>query len=302
MKTIRYTKTLFYYDGPQVVEARDAIGGHYVGVMVEPDGDQDRFVIRGVSPEGLRRFRSGLLDLRTLLLENDSEDWFLASPSTPAGEELTLTPQTGSLDDSGFLPEEGFLLHDLPTEDETVREARERNNLVMEISVEPPEAVSEHRIRVATLAALLNHVQTVVKHAYGAALRGLSLDARRSIDKSDAHLLDVVVPAAGGSFKVLFQASKETDLLGNSELGRALERVDQLFEHAADPAVAHGRQVRHREVHRGRVVVGDERRVDALGKGLGKRLDEERSGRAQERRSSRGGQREERQQDAAHLS
>ena len=29
MKLIRHTKTLFYYDGPQVIEARDAIGGHY---------------------------------------------------------------------------------------------------------------------------------------------------------------------------------------------------------------------------------------------------------------------------------
>ncbi len=41
MKTIRHTATLFYYDGPQVFEARDAIGGHYVAVMVEPEGAQD---------------------------------------------------------------------------------------------------------------------------------------------------------------------------------------------------------------------------------------------------------------------
>ena len=35
MKTVRYESTLFYYDGPQVFEARDAIGGHYVAVMVD---------------------------------------------------------------------------------------------------------------------------------------------------------------------------------------------------------------------------------------------------------------------------
>ncbi len=44
MKTIRHTATLFYYDGPQVFEARD--GGHYVAMMVEPEGDRDRYLSR----------------------------------------------------------------------------------------------------------------------------------------------------------------------------------------------------------------------------------------------------------------
>ncbi len=238
MKSIRHTKTLFYYDGPQVFEARDGIGGNYVGVMVEPDGEQDRFLLKGVSPERLRRFRSGLVDLRELLVGEGDKDWFLAVAPGGFAENFSLSPRSDSLEDSGFLPEPGFVLHDHATADETLREARERNNLVMEISVEPPEAAVEHCIRATTLAALLNHVQTVVKHAYGSALRGLSLDARRAIDKSDAHLLNVVVPAAAGSFKVLFEAAKETDLLGQSEMARALGNIDQLFEHAGDPVRA----------------------------------------------------------------
>lgn len=238
MRTIQYTKTLFYYDGPQVFEARDAIGGHYIGVMVEPEAGEDRYLIKGASPQSLRLFRSGALDLRSLLLDTASDDWFLGTAPGGFGESFAVTVQRDSLDNSGFLPEPGFLLHDQVTEDETLREARERNNLVMEVSVEPPEAAYEHRIRVSTLAALLNHVQTVVKHAYGVALRDLSLETRRAIDKSNAHLLDVVIPAAPGSFRVFFEASKETDLLGQSEMARALERVDQLFEHAADPARA----------------------------------------------------------------
>jgi len=238
MKSIRHTKTLFYYDGPQVIEARDAIGGHYVGVMVPPANDQDRYLVKGVAPESLRRFRAGLVDLRSILLEDDGTEWFISGGIAEDGEISNPVAQRGALDQSDLLPEPGFLLHDQAAGDETLREARERNNLVMEISVEPPEAATEHRIRVVTLAALLQHVQTVVKHAYGTALRGLSLEARRAIDKSDAHLLDVVVPAAAGSFRVLFEAAKGTDLLGQSEMARALERVDQLFEHAGDPVKA----------------------------------------------------------------
>ena len=37
MRQIRCTCTLFYYDGPQVLEARDGIGGHYVAVLVSSD-------------------------------------------------------------------------------------------------------------------------------------------------------------------------------------------------------------------------------------------------------------------------
>jgi hypothetical protein len=136
------------------------------------------------------------------------------------------------------LPDAGFMLHERPTEELALKEARERNNLVLEISVDPPEAAAEHRIRVGTLVGLLGHLQTMVKHAYGAALRDLSLESRRAIDRSDAHLLDVVVPAAPGSFRVFLEGAKLPDLLGQSELARALGRVDVLFEKASDPQQA----------------------------------------------------------------
>ena len=235
MKTIRHTTTLFYYDGPQVFEARDAIGGHYVAVMVEPENGQDRYLVAGVAPERLRQFRSGSLDLRSLLTEAGAEEWYLAPAAAGLDQPLALVPQTTPLAGSGLLPDAGFLLHDRPTEELALKEARDRNNLVLEITAEPPESAAEHRIRVGTLIGLLGHVQTVIKHAYGAALRELSPGDRRSIDKTDAHLMDVVIPAAAGSFRVVLEAVKTPDLLGHSELARALQRVDALLEDAGNP-------------------------------------------------------------------
>lgn len=238
MKTIRHTTTLFYYDGPQVFEARDAIGGHYVAVMVEPENGSDRYLVAGVAPERLRQFRAGTLDLRSLLSEAGAEEWYLAAVAAGLDQPLALVPQTRPLAGSGLLPDEGFLLHDRPTEELALKEARERNNLVLEILAEPPEAAAEHRIHVGTLIGLLGHVQTMIKHAYGAALRELSTDDRRAIDKTDAHMMDVIIPAATGSFRVVLEAAKTPDMLGQSELARALQRVDVLFENAADPAKA----------------------------------------------------------------
>jgi hypothetical protein len=238
MKTIRHSATLFYYDGPQVFEARDAIGGHYVAVLIEPEHGHDRYLVAGVEPERLRQFRGGLLDLRSLLVERNEAEWHIATVTNSLNEPLGILPQEGSLTASPFLPDTDFLLHDRPVEELALREARKRNNLVLELAVDPPEAAEEHRIHVGTLVALLGHVQTMVKHAYGAALRDLSLATRRSIDRSDAHLLDVVIPAAAGSFRVVLESAKTPDLLGQNELARALGRVDVLFEKASDPQEA----------------------------------------------------------------
>lgn len=238
MKTIRHSSTLFYYDGPQVFEARDLIGGHYVAVMIEPEDGSDRYLVTGVAPERLRQFRSGSLDLRSLLSEAGAEEWYLARACTDLNQPLTLMLQTTRLIDSGLLPDEGFLLHDRPSEEIALKEARERNNLVLEIAVEPPEAAAEHRIHVGTLIGLLGHVQTMIKHAYGVSLRELSPGNRRAIDKTDAHIMDVVIPADTGSFRVVLEAAKTPDLLGQSELARAMQRVDLLFEKASEPAKA----------------------------------------------------------------
>jgi hypothetical protein len=114
MKSIRHTATLYYYDGPQVFEASDGIGGQYIGVMVDPDGSQDQYLVARVEPARLRQFRSGTLDLRSLLTERGENEWFLAKTNGGLDAPLTLQPQASPLTTSSYLPEAGFLLHDLP--------------------------------------------------------------------------------------------------------------------------------------------------------------------------------------------
>ena len=237
MKTILHHRTLFYYDGPHVFEARDAIGGHYIAVMVgsePPDaagnamrGQGERCLVAGVAPDRLRLFRSGAIDLRSLLLESVPDERYLAAVDPAIDQPLRLESLRTPLADSGFLPDPGFLLYDRPADDHVLREARERNNFVIELVTEPPEAASRHRIRVTTLAGILSHVQALVGYAYRAAIE---TDRRRR----DDDMLDVVVPASAGSFQVILEASSLPDLFGDNDLGRALPRVDLLFENTAN--------------------------------------------------------------------
>ena len=217
-----------------------SIGGHYVAVMLGPDLHSetvtpseepgDRYLVAGVAPEQLRQFRTGAIDLRSLLVGSENHERYMATARNGVENALTLERLAIPLIESGYLPDEGFLLHD-HTSEGVLREARERNNLVVEIIAEPPEASAGHRIRANTLAGMLNHVQAMVRHAY----RKARLDHGTPGPQPTDALLDVVVPAAPGSFRVVLEAAAMPDLFGYSDLEVALPKVDALLEPAASP-------------------------------------------------------------------
>ena len=253
MNEVRYSSTLLYYDGIQLFEARDAIGGHYLAMLLDQSTDVDQYLVVGVNPEKLDRFRLGEFDLRSLILDLGREVWYLTTIANDLGHTLRLTSQSDPLQDSSLLPDEGFFLHSHPTTDDVLREARRRHNLVVEIATDPPESLAGHRIRMETLADLLVRVQQLAKHAYHAALRSIAPAKRATADLREGYLMDVVVPAVPGSFKVILEASIIPDttlnFFGQSQLTYALQRMDELFEFASDP----DQSVPVVQRHRGRV-------------------------------------------------
>ena len=76
MRTLRLASVLVFHDEPQVVEARDSIGGHYLGILSEEAG----FTVCGISPETLERFKRGETDLLSAILARpDDLGWFEAT-------------------------------------------------------------------------------------------------------------------------------------------------------------------------------------------------------------------------------
>ena len=114
---------------------------------------------------------------------------------------------------------------------------RERGNVVFEFSAEPPETVKGHRIRMTTLAGLLNLLQTLVKHSYRNAIRDLPSDVKKHVDAQDGHLMDVV-QTMPGSYRVVLEAARSPDLFGSGELVRALNRFDEVFVSTENPDTA----------------------------------------------------------------
>ena len=132
MKTVKLTEILDYYDGIQIFAARDPIGGHYVCEMIDTVVDFDRYVVVGVRPERLDEFRTGEVDLRTLLLEAPDGEWFITIANGTIDDPLTLVPQQEPLSETEYLPDEGFFLEAPTTVSESdIKQAVERGNVAV---------------------------------------------------------------------------------------------------------------------------------------------------------------------------
>ncbi len=110
MKAVHHTATLDYYDGPILFEARDRIGGHYLAVAADIRNGKTLFAVVGVSPERLVEFRSGAVDLRDLMVEAGSEEWYVAC-GNPTTKEFDLELQSSPLSTSHYLPGAGYKLN-----------------------------------------------------------------------------------------------------------------------------------------------------------------------------------------------
>lgn len=229
MTKIWHKSTLFEYDGPQIFEARDRIGGHYIAVAVEDSGADQQYLVVGTEVEKLRKFRIGEMDLRTLLVESSGDGWYLTESNVDEEQSYTIRLQQSSILEHEHLPDSDFFLYDNQTTDTLISEARTRDKLVVEIVTETPDTGTQHRIRASVLSGLLDQFQSLVSGAYGNELGTNNTSTSRKRIK-ELTQLDVVIPAAQGSFRMLLEASKPRDLFGvNPELASALKNVDDLF-------------------------------------------------------------------------
>ena len=130
MKTIHYTTTLLHYDGPQIFEARDAVGGHYVALLIEPHDGRERYLVVNVAPEKLRQFCSSMFDLRSLLIGAGKDERYITTTEADLTQPIAIDPQNIPIEESQFLPDDGFVLHDHPTDELARKETMKRNDLI----------------------------------------------------------------------------------------------------------------------------------------------------------------------------
>lgn len=172
MKIVKITEILEYYDGIQIFAARDPIGGHYIGYMIDTVGDSDRYAVVGVSPEPLADFQAGQVDLRTLLLESPNGEWYITVPGGTIEDPLVLEHQHKPLSETGYLPQDGYFLEpEEPRDYEAVRRALERGKIATLTG-----AVEQVNHSTGEWGLLISHgVKTGKTYPGGAVLDGLQV-------------------------------------------------------------------------------------------------------------------------------
>ena len=113
--TIRPTKVLDYYDGVLVFTAEGDDGQQYVGSIIDTTDGIDRYLVKATTPERIKDLEKGRVDLRSLLLRNPSDKWYLTFDGNAPDQPLELYPQSGSIEATDFLPSEDYFLSDEET-------------------------------------------------------------------------------------------------------------------------------------------------------------------------------------------
>ena len=111
-QTIRSTKVLDYYDGVLVFTAEGDDGQQYVGSIVDTTDGVDRYLVKTATSERIKDLKKGKVDLRSLLLENPCDQWYLTFDGHAPEQPLELQPQSGSIEATDFLPSDGYFLGD----------------------------------------------------------------------------------------------------------------------------------------------------------------------------------------------
>jgi hypothetical protein len=228
-------ETLVYYDGPEVVLAYDQLSTRYICVLVERPEVAERYLCTPVSPERSLSLLSGNADLRSVFTSAEVSEFYTLDVLPKSEAALLLSPIERTSIPDKWLPAEGFYLTDLKKDEPVlVVQAQHKNRAIIELSLEPPEAASETKIKAANLGYALTVFQTLVKHAYHKSISSLSGKARRFLDQDENFDMEVL-GFAPGSFRVMMQSRNAPDLTGYTEISRAFRKIDEIMSPMEDP-------------------------------------------------------------------
>jgi hypothetical protein len=230
---IRYDKTIEYYDGIKLFEARDPIGGTYVAYFLETRDQSDRYLVFGCEPDQLRLFRNGGIDLKSLMTESSIYGWYLAD-IIDFDEPLYVASQDSDTIPDDYLPQPGFFITGVEVNQDVTAKARQQDNIVIQVTIDPPETADEHRIRASTLSGLIQHVQTLTRYAVEHASREEEQAGKRATRNRDAHELDAIELSQGSTI-ITFQGARRSNTEDDPLLYRALHQLDHLFKNADTP-------------------------------------------------------------------
>ena len=211
-----------YSDGPEIIEALDRNGGHFIGLVSDSDTFTFKVLLVGVPPSEINRFRVGEVDLRSLVETAAPYGWYICET-----DDLSLgieaIGQAHSIPDDLLPSTGGFLRDGMDKEDAVLRRATERQNFVVLLKFEPKDHHRQHRMNLRSYADLVGELHDLIAVS---GTSGFSGRMRTEIRKKVC--VDVVVSPKEGSLELFLEASNPDNDMFNPHmhLVQAFERID----------------------------------------------------------------------------
>lgn len=225
-RQVKYKSTLLYYDEPLVVLCEDKLEGLYIGLLVN---DETYFCVP-ISPRRLDQLYKGDIDLLDVFRNLEEPEYYscVFEVYNDYSNELRII-QIESIPHDWF-PDEGlFLPEPSPDEDIVLSKSRQENKPILYVALNPPEAITGHKIHVGRLSDFLSIFQNLVKYLFKQCSNSYSSD--------DAFLLNVT-GFQPGSFTVQLESLENGDLLGGNEIANCLRMLDEFTTRMATPQSA----------------------------------------------------------------
>lgn len=225
-KAIRYKETLLYYDGPLVFLGEDRVGTFFICQSIDVSDNATSYLCVPVSRNRVHMLNKATIDLRTIFVEPEVEEYYLCNLSELYEFTNILTSIDKERITEEWLPEEGLYLSEpVPEVDIVLNRSKEVSKPIIHVTLDPPEAQAEHKIHADRLAGFLSSFQNLIKYLYRWTYKKGCV-VSELLDKKTAHLVDVTA-FAGGSFTVEFEPLDYSNLFGECGLSNCLELLDE---------------------------------------------------------------------------
>ena len=233
-RSLRLTRTLLHGARVHLAVGCDELDQLYLCILDNPQEDADAFLTVPVTTSRVRDLEQGLLDIRSAFQLPEVREWYQIRK---AADERRWVLQPGTEPTDTRLPAADLMLPELtevsPGKSEITDELVTRNKAIVHLRLSPPESRAGLRIDASHLAQGLTAFQNLVRQAYRRTLQEADTE-RRTVRAAD-WTLELFALSQG---KVHLHSKSDADLFGYVAIAKALEKIDDLTEHAADPEMA----------------------------------------------------------------
>ena len=226
MRELEHIDTLLYYDGPELIVAKDQFQLMYLCYLIETNNISDIFLCTPVSKARLEKLLNREIDLRDVLLHAESDDYFIGEVHEGNFNKISTKTLNKKEIKEYWIPKEGFYLDLIPPSDqEIVNTARARNRAVIKCKLSPPESKDESKIDADKLISALEIFQKLIDHAYSKTIKEVSNIVKDVITDQSQYKLEVF-GFEPGSFIINMQPKAYADMTGYAYISKALEIID----------------------------------------------------------------------------